>query len=101
MNLVLLTYLQLIEIPGSVGYISNSMFIQPTITWVPSGFFGYIWLDTKIVLQKAVLLKMKDSVITVLKEKRALARVKRNMKGDEKSSVVTGEVSEIQEIRLL
>ena len=25
------------------------MFIEPTITWVPSGFSGYIWLDTKIV----------------------------------------------------
>ena len=22
------------------------MFIEPTITWVPSGFSGYIWLDT-------------------------------------------------------
>ena len=28
------------------------MFIEPTITWVSSGFFGYIWLDTKIVLKK-------------------------------------------------
>ena len=27
-------------------------FIEPTITWVPSGFSGYIWLDTKIVLKK-------------------------------------------------
>ena len=27
------------------------MFIEPTITWVPSGFSGYIWLDTKIVLK--------------------------------------------------
>ena len=27
------------------------MFIEPTITWVPSGFTGYIWLDTKIVLK--------------------------------------------------
>ena len=26
------------------------MFIEPTITWVPSGFSGYIWLNTKIVL---------------------------------------------------
>ena len=26
------------------------MFIEPTITWVPLGFSGYIWLDTKIVL---------------------------------------------------
>ena len=24
------------------------MFIEPTITWVPSGFSGYTWLDTKI-----------------------------------------------------
>ena len=28
------------------------MFIEPTITWIPSGFSGYIWLDTKIVLKK-------------------------------------------------
>ena len=28
------------------------MFIEPTITWVPSGFSGYIWLDTKIVFKK-------------------------------------------------
>ena len=28
------------------------MFTEPTITWVPSGFSGYIWLDTKIVLKK-------------------------------------------------
>ena len=27
------------------------MFIKPTITWVPSGFSGYIWLDSKIVLK--------------------------------------------------
>ena len=27
------------------------MFTEPTITWVPSGFSGYIWLDTKIVLK--------------------------------------------------
>ena len=27
------------------------MFIELTITWVPSGFSGYIWLDTKIVLK--------------------------------------------------
>ena len=30
------------------------MFIEPTITWVPSGFSGYIWLDTKIVLKKKI-----------------------------------------------
>ena len=29
------------------------MFIEPTITWVSSGFSGYIWLDTKIVLKNA------------------------------------------------
>ena len=28
------------------------MFIEPTITWVPSGFSGYIWLDTKVVFKK-------------------------------------------------
>ena len=28
------------------------MFIEPTISWVPSGFSGYIWLDTKIVFKK-------------------------------------------------
>ena len=30
------------------------MFIEPTITWVPSGLSGYIWLDTKIVLKKKI-----------------------------------------------
>ena len=31
------------------------MFIEPTITWVPSGFSGFIWLDiTKIVLKKTL-----------------------------------------------
>ena len=30
------------------------MFIEPTITQVPSGFSGYIWLDTKIVLKNIV-----------------------------------------------
>ena len=24
------------------------MFIEPTITWVPSAFSGYIWLDTNV-----------------------------------------------------
>ena len=28
------------------------MFIEPTITWVFSGLFGYIWLDTQILLKK-------------------------------------------------
>ena len=32
------------------------MFIEPMITWVPLGFSGYIWLDTKIVFKKNVLL---------------------------------------------
>ena len=40
------------SIPGNVGYI---LFIEPTITKVPSGFSGYIWLDTKIVLNKKLL----------------------------------------------
>ena len=30
---------------------NNPMFIEPTITWDPSGFSGYIWLDSKIVLK--------------------------------------------------
>ena len=28
------------------------MFFEPTITWVPSRFSGYIWLDRKIVLKQ-------------------------------------------------
>ena len=28
---------------------------EPTITWVPSGFSGYIWLDTKIVLKMCII----------------------------------------------
>ena len=31
------------------------MFIEPTITWVPSVFSGYIWLGTIIVLKKGVV----------------------------------------------
>ena len=38
------------------------MFIEPTITWVPSGFSGHIWLDTKIVLKKANNLDMSQIV---------------------------------------
>ena len=34
-------------------------FTEPTITWVPSGFSGYIWLDTKIVLKN----KQKNTII--------------------------------------
>ena len=30
------------------------MFIEPTITWVPSGFSGYIWLETKIVFEEEI-----------------------------------------------
>ena len=42
------------SIPGSVGYISYPMFVEPQITWVSSVFSGYIniWLDTKIVFKK-------------------------------------------------
>ena len=36
----------------------DPMFIEPTITWVPSGFSRYILLDTKIVLKK------KETVLT-------------------------------------
>ena len=36
------------------------MFIEPTITWVPSGFSGYIWLDTKIVLKITIHEMRKD-----------------------------------------
>ena len=32
------------------------MFIEPTITWVLSGFSGYIWVDTKIVFKKNTFL---------------------------------------------
>ena len=34
------------------------MFIEPTITWVPSGFSRYIWLDTKIVFKKTCILQI-------------------------------------------
>ena len=36
------------------------IYIEPTITWVPSGFSGYIWLDTKIVLKKFLYIKLID-----------------------------------------
>ena len=32
------------------------MFIEPTITWAPSGFSGYIGLDTKTVFTKYIFL---------------------------------------------
>ena len=38
--------------PGSVGYISYPMFIEPMITRISSGFSGYTRLDTKIVFKK-------------------------------------------------
>ena len=31
------------------------MFIEPTITQVPSGFSWYIWLDTKLGFEKILL----------------------------------------------
>ena len=40
------------SIPGGVGNISYPMFVESMITRVLSGFFGYIWLDKKIVLKK-------------------------------------------------
>ena len=46
------------SIPGSVGYIFP-MFNEPTITWVPSGLSGYIWLDTKIVFEKNPSIQMR------------------------------------------
>ena len=45
------------------------MFIEPTITWVPSGFSGYIWLDTKIVLKKGLGLRLGQSIATQIKLK--------------------------------
>ena len=33
------------------------MFIEPTITWVLSGFSGYIWLDKKCVERKIAYLR--------------------------------------------
>ena len=38
------------------------MFIEPTITRVPSGFSGYIWLDTKIVLKKSIDCESFDNI---------------------------------------
>ena len=31
------------------------MFTEPTINWVPSGYFGYIWFDTKLCLKKVLI----------------------------------------------
>ena len=44
------------------------MFIEPTITWVPSGFSGYIWLDTKIVLKKKKEPPVLHSLLQKVKE---------------------------------
>ena len=45
-------------IPGSVKYVSYPMFIEPTITWIPSGFSGYMWLDTKKIELKKLYICM-------------------------------------------
>ena len=43
------------SIPGSVGYISHVHWTTRLLYYlVPSGFSGYIWLDTKIVLKKCI-----------------------------------------------
>ena len=47
------------SIPGSVGYISYPMFIEPMITRVPSGFSGYIWLDKKNCVIRKIIMKWK------------------------------------------
>ena len=44
------------------------MFIEPTITWVPSGFSGYIWLDTKIVSKKKKKIKSEPVLIASIEE---------------------------------
>ena len=52
------------SITGSVGgYISYPMFSEPMITWVPSEFSGYIWLDTKIVLKKTSISVAAGSIV--------------------------------------
>ena len=40
----------------------RATFIEPMITWVPSGFSGYIWLDTKIVLKRRKKLRLVNEV---------------------------------------
>ena len=42
------------------------MFIEPTITWILSGFSGYIWLDTKIVLKKMCLDKISTTELEIV-----------------------------------
>ena len=53
------------------------MFIEPTITWVPSGFSGYIWLNTKILLKIVLHVRqyMYYVVYTILKESRLIVGV--------------------------
>ena len=46
------------SIPGRI----YPMFIEPTITWVPSVFSGYIWLDTKKLCKKNSHLRNKNNV---------------------------------------
>ena len=36
-------------------YISHPMFIEHTITRIPPGFYGYKWLDTKIVFKQQAI----------------------------------------------
>ena len=37
------------------------MFMKPTITWVPSGFSWYTWLDTKKCVKK-INIEIRDTV---------------------------------------
>ena len=46
------------------------MFIEPTITWVPSvpsGFSGYIWLDTKTVLKKMYHIFISREILDIIR----------------------------------
>ena len=38
------------------------MFVEPTITWVPSGFSEYIWLDTNSVEKMLIIMYVKGLV---------------------------------------
>ena len=44
------------------------MFIEPTITRVPSGFSEFIWLDTKTVLKKDFNLPRLDGFYDIIHE---------------------------------
>ena len=48
------------------------MFIEPTITWVPSGFSGYIWLNTKIVLKNSQRYSLPSTYIAARQIKQAM-----------------------------